>query len=142
MIDAGKGKDGLEVIYVGNGGLNELKQRLANHRRDIMFFLLLVNTTDDGGSSRAKYIYGRFMGSKVNFMEKAKVTVRLGEIAEQFKVKHLSMDANESMHDWDPETLGKALLKIGGAHKPTQYNFGRDAIYNCKKKKINYKVAY
>merc|ERR1712113_271489 len=132
LTDAKKGKDGLIVDSVGSGGLNELKGKLKDKKSDIIFFCLRVNTYDDEGSSRAKFIYGRFMGTGVKFMGKAKLTPKLGEIADEFQVKHLSRDADEEMKDWDPETLGKEFLRIGGAHKPSKYDFGPNAVYNCK----------
>jgi len=132
LTDAKKGKDGLVMEQVGTGGLNELKDFVKDKKSNIMFFLLRVNTYDDEGSSRAKFIYGRFMGTGVKFMQKAKLTPKLGEIADEFQVKHLSRDADEEMKDWDPETLGKEFLRIGGAHKPSKYDFGPNAVYNCK----------
>jgi len=132
LTDAKKGKDGLVMEKVGSGGLNELKAFVQDKKSNIMFFLLRVNTYDDEGSSRAKFIYGRFMGTGVKFMQKAKLTPKLGEIADEFQVKHLSRDADEEMKDWDPETLGKEFLRIGGAHKPSKYDFGPNAVYNCK----------
>jgi len=132
LEDAKKGKDGLVMESVGTGGLNELKDYVSGKKSNIMFFLLRVNTYDDEGSSRAKFIYGRFMGTGVKFMQKAKLTPKLGEIADEFQVKHLSRDADEEMKDWDPETLGKEFLRIGGAHKPSKYDFGPNAVYNCK----------
>jgi len=132
LADAKKGKDGLVMESVGTGGLNELKEFVKDKKSNIMFFLLRVNTYDDEGSSRAKFIYGRFMGTGVKFMQKAKLTPQLGAIADEFQVKHLSRDADEGMKDWDPETLGKEFLRIGGAHKPSKYDFGPNAVYNCK----------
>ena len=63
--DAKKGKDGLVMDSVGTGGLNELKENLSARKGDILFFCLRVNTYDDEGSSRAKFIYGRFVGTGV-----------------------------------------------------------------------------
>jgi len=131
LIDSKKGADGLAMESVGTGGLNELKDKLKDCKGDIRFFCLRVNTYDAEGSSRAKFIYGRFMGSGVKFMQKAKLTPNLGAIADKFPVKHLSRDADEEMKDWDPETLGKEFLRIGGAHKPSKYDFGPNAVYNC-----------
>ena len=62
-------------------------------------------------------------------MQKAKLTPNLGAMADQFQVKHLSKDADENMVDWTPEKLGKEFLRIGGAHQPSKYDFGPDAIY-------------
>jgi len=131
--DAKKGKDGLVVDSVGTGGLNELVEKCKQRKSDILFFCLRVNTYDNEGSSRAKFIYGRFVGSGVRFMEKAKLTPTLGQIADCFPVKHLSKDADESMKSWDAETLGKEFLRIGGAHKPSKYDFGPNAVYNPPK---------
>jgi len=129
LTDAKKGKDGLVVDSVGKGGLNELKDKVKDRAADILFFSLRVNTFDNEGSSRAKFIYGRFMGSNVKFMQKAKLTPQLGQIADCFQVKHVSRDADEGMKDWTPEILGKEFLRIGGAHKPSRYDFGPNAVY-------------
>jgi len=131
--DAGKGAKALEIHAVGTGGLNELKEKMAECAGDIIFFQLRVDTYDDSGSKRAKFIYGRFVGTKVKFMQKAKLTTNLGAIADMFQVKHLSKDCDENMKDWDPETLGKEFLKIGGAHKPDKYVFGPNAVFINKK---------
>merc|ERR1712130_774124 len=101
-----KGKDGLVVDSVGTGGLNELVGKCRERKSDILFFCLRVNTYDDEESSRAKFIYGRYVGSGVKFLEKAKLTPFLGEIADCFQVKHLTIDADESMKPWDVEALG------------------------------------
>merc|ERR1712048_119837 len=74
----------LLVDQVGTGGLNELKQVVGGQADSILFFMLRVNTYDDESSSRAKFIYGRFVGSKVKFMQKAKLTPQLGAMADQF----------------------------------------------------------
>lgn len=131
--DAGKGAKALQVHAVGSGGLNELKEKMASCGGDIIFFQLRVDTFDDSGSKRAKFMYGRFVGTNVKFMQKAKLTTNLGAIADMFQVKHLSKDCDENMKDWDPETLGKEFLKIGGAHKPDKYVFGPNAVFINKK---------
>ena len=38
---------------------------MAQEQDFIVFFLLRVNTYDNEGSSRAKFIYGRYVGTKV-----------------------------------------------------------------------------
>mmetsp|Transcript_266 Transcript_266/g.379 ORF Transcript_266/g.379 Transcript_266/m.379 type:complete len:213 (+) Transcript_266:144-782(+) len=120
----------LVLDKVGTGGLTELKQVLANEKGHIIFFLLRVNTYDNEQSVRAKFVYGRFVGTGVKFMAKAKLTPNLGAIADQFPVKHLSKDCDEEMKDWNPEKLSKEFLRIGGAHKPSKYEYGPDAVFN------------
>ena len=70
---------------------------------------------------------------QVKFMQKAKLTPNLGQIADQFAVKHLSKDADEDMKDFTSEKLAKEFLRIGGAHKPARYDFGGGDVYNVKK---------
>jgi len=67
-------------------------------------------------------------------MAKAKLTPNLGAIADQFPVKHLSKDCDETMKDWDPEKLSKEFLRFGGAHKPSKYDYGPNAVYAVPKK--------
>jgi len=128
----GANATGLTVDKAGTGGLNELKKAMAQEKDFIIFFLLRCNTEDDSGSSRAKFIYGRFVGTGVKFMQKAKLTPNLGAFADQFQVKHLSKDADEEMKGWTAEELAKDFLKVGGAHKPDRYNFGPGAVFNTK----------
>lgn len=128
----GANATGLTVDKAGTGGLNELKQAMAEEKDFIIFFLLRCNTEDDSGSSRAKFVYGRFVGTGVKFMQKAKLTPNLGAFADQFQVKHLSKDADEEMKGWTAEELAKEFLKVGGAHKPDRYNFGPGAVYHTK----------
>lgn len=133
LADSSLKTTGLTVDVVGTGGLNELKAQMAKESDNIIFFLLRCDTADDQGSSRAKFVYGRYKGSKVKFMQKAKLTPNLGAFADQFQVKHLSKDADEEMKGWTAEELGKEFLRIGGAHKPQRYIFGPDAVYNVPK---------
>jgi len=133
LVNAKKGLPDLQVEKSAKGGLPALVQEMQASAELIIFFLLRVNTYDDEGSSRAKFIYGRFVGSKVKFMQKAKLTPNLGQIADQFAVKHLSKDADEDMKDFTSEKLAKEFLRIGGAHKPARYDFGGGAVYTVPK---------
>jgi len=120
----------LKVDRAGKGGLNELVDYMKTQDTEIVFFILRVNSYDDESSVRAKFVYGRYVGSKVKFMSKAKLTPNLGAIADQFAVKHLSKDADEEMKEFTPEKLSKEFLRIGGAHKPSKYEYGPNATYN------------
>jgi len=135
LADQSLKTQGLTIDKVGTGGLNELVQTMNGEKDHIVFFLLRCDTSDDVGSARAKFVYGRFKGSGVKFMQKAKLTPNLGAFADQFQVKHLSKDADESMQDWTAEKLAKEFLRIGGAHKPKRYSFGPNAVYVVPDKK-------
>eukprot|EP01084_Bolivina_argentea_P276294 471430_1 len=121
----------LRLDQIGNG-LNKLKQYLSSQKENIVFFLLRVNCVGGNGSVRAKFIYGRFVGTGVKFMAKAKLTPRLGYIADKFPVKHLTKDCDDKMNDWTPEMLSREFLRIGGAHKPIKYDYGGGCVYNVK----------
>jgi len=124
----------LEVDRTGKGGLPELVEYMKQQKSNIIFFQLRVNTYDDEQSARAKFIYGRFVGSGVKFMLKAKLTPNLGKIADNFQVKHISKDLDEEMVKFNAAELAKEFLRIGGAHKPSRYDFGGGAVFSAKKK--------
>ena len=63
--DPKKGLPDLQVDQAAKGGLPALVTEMKGKADQIIFFLLRVNTYDDEGSSRAKFIYGRYVGSKV-----------------------------------------------------------------------------
>jgi len=134
LADSSLKTTGLTIDKVGTGGLNELVETMKGEKDHIIFFLLRCDTSDDVGSARAKFVFGRFKGSGVKFMQKAKLTPNLGAFADQFQVKHLSKDADEGMQDWTTEKLAKEFLRIGGAHKPKRYSFGPNATYTVPDK--------
>jgi len=134
LVDPNLKKDiDLTMDKVGTGGLNELVQAMRGEEDNIVFFLLRCDTTDEEGSSRAKFVYGRFVGTKIKFMQKARLTPNLGALADKFQVKHLSKDADEAMKGWTAAELAKEFLRIGGAHKPNKFNFGPGAVFEVEK---------
>ena len=62
-------------------------------------------------------------------MKKAKLTPQLAKISEHFPVKHLTIDLTEDLTNFDVESLAKEFLRVGGAHKPDKYVFGKDQEY-------------
>ena len=129
----GKTSD-LIVDGKGNGGINELKEYLSKpeRKKQVRFVILRVNSLDNHGSVRAKFIFFKFLGSKVNKMTKAGLISKMGNIEMNFKVRHLIVDLDESLQRLDVERLAKEFLRVGGAHKPDRYDFGGDTIYKCR----------
>ena len=62
-------------------------------------------------------------------MKKAKLTPQLAKISDNFPVKHLTIDLTEDLTNFDVESLAKEFLRVGGAHKPDKYVFGKDQEY-------------
>ena len=122
----------LKFNQAGRGGLAECKAFLQTQSKTLLFGLLRVESTDRGGSKRAKFIFVRFVGSAVPFMQKAKLTPQLGKIEDQFPVKHMSLDLDENTISFEIEPLAKEFLRIGGAHKPDAYVFGPGQKFNVK----------
>merc|ERR1712157_28509 len=126
----------LTLVKEGSGGAAEIVECLKEYEKSIMFGILKCITTDDAMSVRGKFIYIRFVGSKVKTMSKAKLTPSLGKIDDHFPCKHLTVDINEKCaEDLAPKKLAKELLRVGGAHKPDKMNFGPDQDVDVKSMK-------
>jgi flagellar motor protein MotB len=121
-------KQQLEYDTAGNGGLSEMISYLQGKPSNIVLALLRVNSNDKGGSKRAKFVFVKFIGSKVPFMQKAKLTPNLGRLCERFPVKHLTFDVTDDMSNFNVKILVKEFLRVGGAHKPDSYDFGPGQI--------------
>jgi len=121
----------LTFKQAGQNGLKEFINVLKSSSAELLFGLLRVNTNDRGGTSmRAKFVFVRFVGSKVGVMQKAKLTPKLGKIGDAFPVKHLSYDLNEEVTNFTIEALSKEMVRVGGVHE--SFDFGPDQIYICK----------
>jgi flagellar biosynthesis GTPase FlhF len=118
------GKQNLEYVSRGNGGLKEMHSFLKGKKKELYFGLLRVNSIDKSKAKRAKFVYVRYVGSEVPVMKKAKVTPSLGKIGEQFPVKHLSLDLDENLTKFDSQSLMKEFLRVGGGEKLEKYEFG------------------
>jgi len=122
-------KQQLEFQRAGNGGLKELSQYLTSQSSNIILALLRVNSNDKGGSKRAKFVFAKFIGSKVPFMQKAKLTPNLGRLCDRFPVKHLTFDVTDDLANFSEKILVKEFLRVGGAHKPDSYDFGPGQVH-------------
>jgi len=130
----GQGKNQqLEIVSSGSDGLKELSEFLKAGTDKLYFALLRVEAKDQSNSVRAKFVYIRFVGTKVNVMLKAKLTPNLANIASHFPVKHLTIDLTEELTNFDVEALSREFLRVGGAHKPDSYVYGPDQEYVVKK---------
>lgn len=124
----------LEFDRAGTGGLSDLSAWLAEQSDKILFCLLRVNPGDSSGSSRAKFVFIRFIGKGVGVMKKAKAGTVGGKVDEMFPVKHISLDLSNDEHlatQLSLERVAKEFLRVGGAHKPEFYDFGPGQRFTC-----------
>jgi len=122
----------LKPFKRGSGGLQEVRNVLTSNTTQILLGLLRVNSNDKGGSTRAKFVYIRFVGKSVPVMQKAKLTPQLGKFSESFPVKHLTLDLDDDLTAFSIEGLTKEFLRVGGAHKPDSYSYGPNQVYDVK----------
>jgi hypothetical protein len=122
----------LKPFKRGSGGLQEVRNVLTSNSTQILLGLLRVNSNDKGGSTRAKFVYIRFVGKNVPVMQKAKLTPQLGKFSESFPVKHLTLDLDDDLTGFSIEGVTKEFLRVGGAHKPDSYSYGPNQLYNVK----------
>lgn len=119
----------------GEGGLNELKERLQEKDQSTLFILLRCDVYDNNGSSPqftgVNFVFGRFVGSRVESRRKHALYEKRAEFADQFQVKHLSQDADEAMSKWTAKEMGNELMKQSLAAKGAKllYDFGPGAVY-------------
>jgi len=120
--------DGKRVAYLesGTGGIEEFKNSLSDDQ--ILFGIIKVIALDvkkNVTSKRTKFIFVTWVGVNVSVLKKARVSVQTEEVKTMFPGVSISIQA-DSKDSFDPTDLTKAFLKVGGAHKPTQYKFAED----------------
>jgi hypothetical protein len=117
----------LSVAGQGSGGYVELMQHFDQDY--VMFGALKVIGKDVRKTleaHRPKYVFFTFIGDKVSVLQRAKVSVQRGAAEKIFNGYSTRLDVNGDLANFTRESIGKELLKCGGAHMPTQYVFGPD----------------
>jgi hypothetical protein len=119
-------KTKLTVIGKGSGGLNELIPHLDPSK--VLFAGLKVIGVDaqpNLTSSRNKFVFITWSGSKVNAITKAKVSIQQQVVYALCNGVTANVQASDA-DDLTPKHIGGILIRSGGAHKPTHYDFGGD----------------
>eukprot|EP01084_Bolivina_argentea_P280915 480507_1 len=96
-----KPKHALNFFKDGNGGLAELCSVLQEHNNKPLFGILKVVFYDDNQSPYVKFIYFKYVPTRVPVMTKGHLTPRLGKIELQFPVKHLAYMIDEQLDKFD-----------------------------------------
>jgi len=117
----------LVVAGQGSGGYEELRSKFDQTK--IQFGGLRVIGKDNRETLEAlrnKYVFFTFIGDKVSVLQRAKVSVQRSYAEKIFNGYAIRLDISGGDLDtaFSKNTIGKELLRCGGAHKPSHYVFG------------------
>jgi len=131
----------LELMAQGEGGLEEISQKLKQLPDKAIFGVVKVKFYDEiaaqKGSPYVKFIYFRYLGSKVGVMTKGFLTPRLGQIDDIFPVKHLSYDIDENLTKFDQKTIANDFLRVSDNKvEASTFDFGPNQSYQAQNQKI------
>jgi len=119
-------KTKLGVVGKGRGGITELSNYLDEGK--VLFCGLKVVGVDaqpNLTSNRNKFIFITWAGPKVNAITKAKVSIQQQVVQGLCNGATCHIQVGD-LEDVTPKYIGGILLRSGGAHKPTHYDFGGD----------------
>ena len=109
----------------GNG-LASFVSALRENEDKVIFGVIKVDGVDERESvtaRRPKFIQVNWVGPKVPAMKKLSALALKNDVSQLFIGVAATVDCNDA-DDLTTVELGKVLLKSGGAHKPTHYDFG------------------
>jgi len=108
-----------------DAGLSGLAKFLSDKKAGIYRCIMRIQSEDDHGSKRQKYFFIKFQGTGAPVMAKSLCGQVSGKVDKCFTTKHKTMDIDENdMDELEMKSMGKLLLRVGGAHKPDKYVFG------------------
>jgi len=115
----------------GEGGLPELKGKLgADDIAMGIFRVLALDVKANLTSTRDKYIFFSWVGRNVGGVRRANVTGLKPSVIPMFMNRANTQLEWTEAGDIDHNAIANELLRIGGAHKPTQYDFGGDCKFD------------
>ena len=118
----------LQVKATGSDGFAGLQAQLDE--AEVAFGAFLVKGIDDRGSTvseRDKFIAFTWIGENVPVMKKARVSVQKKDVLKIFDGCGMNIEIIDK-ESFTPKWVTGVLLKSGGAHKPTYYDFGSEKI--------------
>lgn len=108
----GPRSDVLTLTATGEGGLNELKDKLKDE--DCGFAYARVEYSNDKESKRVKFVLITWIGDKAGIMRKAKISVHTGDVKKALPVFSIEVPAR-AHEDVDEDHIVTRLRKAGGA---------------------------
>mmetsp|Transcript_23929 Transcript_23929/g.67026 ORF Transcript_23929/g.67026 Transcript_23929/m.67026 type:complete len:169 (-) Transcript_23929:48-554(-) len=118
-----QGKD-LAVKATGNDGFSGLVNQLDDN--SVLWGAFLVKGVDDRGSTvsvRDKFVGFTWIGESVSVLKKARVSVQKRDVFRLLDGCGMNIEIMDK-ESFTPKYILQVLLKSGGAHKPTYYQFG------------------
>lgn len=122
----------LKLVNKGEGGHAQLIEELNKVNDQVFFGGFLVTGVDvreNVTSRRPKYVVFNYIGPKVSALKKAKVSVQKNDVQKLWQGIAASIDVFDPVKDLAQAEIAKRLLAAGGAHKPTEYEFGPGQSY-------------
>eukprot|EP01127_Copromyxa_protea_P006991 TRINITY_DN16924_c0_g1_i1.p1 TRINITY_DN16924_c0_g1~~TRINITY_DN16924_c0_g1_i1.p1 ORF type:complete len:149 (+),score=42.81 TRINITY_DN16924_c0_g1_i1:47-493(+) len=120
--------ESLRDVATGNG-LSALQAALDPTQ--IQFAVLKIFANDDSGSRRAKFVLVNWVGSKVPPMKRMTAIQAKSTVAATFNNITIFKDINNPS-ELTLEDIAKDLFGCGGAHKPSEYDFGNGEVFSCE----------
>ncbi|KAG8927921.1 hypothetical protein FRC03_008012 [Tulasnella sp. 419] len=106
--------DILKLSASGDGGLEELKEKLADKDADAGFGYVRVSYANDKESTREKFVLITWIGKDVKVMRKAKVSVHTADVKQVLSAYSVDVAARD-LEDLDEGHIVIKLRKAGGA---------------------------
>jgi len=106
-----EGGSNLVVIASGSGGLDELKQTLADDQVQYGYLRCFIG---DKESKRAKFVFISWVGEQVRSLERAKVSVRTANVKQIVQVFDVEVRA-EKQEELSEEDILSKIRRVGGA---------------------------
>jgi len=125
-------KKNLVSVGTGTGGVEELRTKLDDSKVQFGAFQVYgVDQQQSLASKRSKVVWFTWVGKSVGVLAKAKVSVQKPDVAKLFEGAALALELSNA-DELEPKAIAGALLKSGGAHKPTYYDFGGGVKYELE----------
>jgi len=106
-------KPHLSLLGKGSGSVAELRKRL-NQDNVVYGLVRKMEKIDD--TQAVKFVYIRWIGKNIPFMQRAKLGTHAGDIAELFSPFHTSMDAPD-LEDITDERVMRLIQTASGTYK-------------------------
>eukprot|EP00484_Ammonia_sp_Unknown_P026276 CAMPEP_0197047190 /NCGR_PEP_ID=MMETSP1384-20130603/22716_1 /TAXON_ID=29189 /ORGANISM="Ammonia sp." /LENGTH=186 /DNA_ID=CAMNT_0042479071 /DNA_START=86 /DNA_END=646 /DNA_ORIENTATION=- len=130
-----KPKKALTFWRDGNGGIDELKAILKENQDKALFGILIVKFYDDNNSEYRKFVWFKYVPTKVPVMTKGQLTPQLGHVENAFPVKHLTYIIDEELDKFDMEHISKDFDRVTENLVEIEYfEYGPNQTYKWAKK--------